>query len=89
MQSFKRYIAKSVISTVYHQTLTVVSTAAITAVVQPEEDSIEEAYCELGGLVTASAIWWKTTGRVQSIVDVVADKHIERKAAKQTKSTEE
>lgn len=79
----KRFFAKAAVSSVYHVATTTVSTVALKAAVQPEEDSTEEALCELGGFAIGTAIWWKTTDRVQNVVDVVADRRASRKLAKQ------
>jgi hypothetical protein len=87
MFSAKRTVAKTVVSVTYHTALSTASTVALKAAVQPEEDSTEESLCELGGLAIGTAIWWKTTARVESIVDVVADRRAARKVRKQ-QSTE-
>ena len=79
-----RIVAKTVVSVAYHTALSTASTVALKAAVQPEEDSTEESLCELGGLAIGTAIWWKTTGHVEKIVDVVADKRAVRKPAKQS-----
>lgn len=84
----KRIFAKAAVSCVYHTAATTVSTIAIKSVVQPETDSTEEAVCELGGFALGTAIWWKTTGRVQSVVDIAADKRAARKLAKQVNTAE-
>lgn len=85
----KRIFVKAAVSTAYHAATTTVSTIALKTVVQPEADSTEESVCELGGFVVGTAIWWKTTDRVQSVVDVVADKRAARKIAKQATATAE
>lgn len=84
MPSFKRSFAKSAVSVIHHAAMTTVSTVALKAAIQPEEDSTEDSICELGGFAIGTAIWWKTTDRVQSVVDAVADKRVARKAAKQS-----
>jgi hypothetical protein len=78
----KRFIAKTVVSIAHHTTCVIVSTAAINAAVQPETETQEELV-ELGGLAVGTAIWWKTTDKVTSVVDVVADRRAARKARKQ------
>jgi hypothetical protein len=80
----KRSIAKAAVSCVYHTAVTTVSTVALKAAVQPEENSTQDDLCELGGFAIGTAIWWKTTGHVQSVVDVVADRRIARRFAKQS-----
>lgn len=77
--SRKRFAAKTVVSVAHHAAMTTVSTVALKAVVNPTEDSTEEAICEVGGFAIGTAIWWKTTDRVQSIVDVVADRRRNKK----------
>ena len=89
MPSRKRFAAKTVVSVAHHAAMTTVSTIAIKSVVQPAEDSTEEAICEVGGFAIGTAIWWKTTDRVQSVVDVVADRRAARKLAKQQAATTE
>ena len=84
----KRLFVKAAVSSVYHVATTTASTVAIKAVVQPEADSTEESVCELGGFALGTAIWWKTTDRVQNVVDVVADKRAARKIAKQVATAE-
>lgn len=79
----KRYFAKAAVSSIYHTATTIVSTVAIKSIVQPEEGSTEDSVCDLGGFALGTAIWWKTTSRVESVVDVVADKRASRKLAKQ------
>ncbi len=84
MQSGKRFFVKAAVSVVHHNAMTIVSTIAIKAVVQPQADSTEESVCELGGFAIGTAIWWKTEAKVCAVVDVVADKRAARKIAKQT-----
>jgi hypothetical protein len=82
--TFKRSLAKSVVSAAHHAAMTTVSTIAIKAVVQPEEDSTEDSLCELGGFAVGTAIWWKTTDRVQHVVDYAATVREARKFTKQS-----
>lgn len=84
MESRKRFVAKTVVSVVHHAAMTTVSTVALKAAVQPETDSTEESLCELGGFAVGTAIWWKTTDRVQSVIDFAGDKRAARKLAKQS-----
>lgn len=81
----KRSTAKLVVGSVYHVAATTVSTIAIKSVVQPEPESTEDSVCELGGFALGTAIWWKTTSRVESVVDVIGNKRAARRIAKTEK----
>lgn len=75
----RRTLVKSTVQFAHHAGAVVLSTAAINAVVQPEEDSTTESACELGGFVVGTAIWYKTNSYVQNGIDRIADKRRARK----------